>query len=213
MISERNCLLYCNEQLSHIENYEQAINDKTQMWQCHHRKETDDGKTKDDLIKENLYFFRPACELIFLTTKEHRKLHSSWNKGKTRDEIFSKDSLDRMKTKCSLASKGENNPMFGYKWSDEQRKQMSKTQKDRHFTWQDKDKIKMSTQRKGLRIWNNGHINVRSKECPGEEFVAGRLSSTKNCIANRLISLRRYNKKRIVGILHTIFCCYSNDKT
>ena len=31
--------------------------------------------TKDELIKMNMYFHRPADEFIFLTPKEHRKVH------------------------------------------------------------------------------------------------------------------------------------------
>lgn len=66
---------YCYEDISLIENYEQAVNDKTQMWDCHHRKETDEGLSKAELIKQGLYWNRPASELIFLTRAEHIRLH------------------------------------------------------------------------------------------------------------------------------------------
>lgn len=66
---------YCCEDISLIENYEQAVNDKIQIWDCHHRKETDEGLSKDELIKQGLYWNRPASELIFLTRAEHIRLH------------------------------------------------------------------------------------------------------------------------------------------
>ena len=73
---------FCCEDLSLIENYEKAINDNTQIWHCHHRLEIQDGKSVSvkELKENNLYFHRPASELIFLTEKEHSKLH---NPGKT----------------------------------------------------------------------------------------------------------------------------------
>jgi hypothetical protein len=71
------CKKYCCEDISLIENYDKALNDKTQMWHCHHKAEIlPCGRYKvNDLNKFNLYYKRPANELIFLTTKEHRKLH------------------------------------------------------------------------------------------------------------------------------------------
>ena len=54
------------------------------------------------MIKNHLYFNRPADELIFLTNIEHKSLHQ---KGKK----FSDDH----KRKIGLAIKGEKNPMYG----------------------------------------------------------------------------------------------------
>ena len=45
-----------------IENYDMAVNDKTQLWDCHHRLEiTNNGDfiSRKELIKMNLYFHRP----------------------------------------------------------------------------------------------------------------------------------------------------------
>ena len=66
-----------------IENYEKAIADTTQVWQCHHRLEThnSDGERRlvdifsAELIALGMYFDRPPEELIFLTKVEHRRLH------------------------------------------------------------------------------------------------------------------------------------------
>ena len=77
MINEYNAKKFCCEDLSLIENYELAINDTTQTWDCHHRGEIlPCGRFSiDDLKKFELYFNRPASELIFLTHSEHRRLH------------------------------------------------------------------------------------------------------------------------------------------
>lgn len=87
MIKEYNVKKYCCEDISKIENYELAINDKTQTWDCHHRGEIlPCGRFSiNDLKKFNLYWNRPANELIFLTHSEHRKLHKP-NLGKQHSE-------------------------------------------------------------------------------------------------------------------------------
>ena len=79
MINENQALKYCCEDISLIENYNQAISDQTKMWDIHHRRECDDeGKTlftHKQLKEMNLYFKRPASELIFVTRSMHRKIH------------------------------------------------------------------------------------------------------------------------------------------
>ena len=77
MINEKYAKSFCCEDLSLIENYGLAINDTTQMWECHHRGEIlPCGRfSVSDLKKFELYFNRPASELIFLTPSEHRQLH------------------------------------------------------------------------------------------------------------------------------------------
>ena len=77
MINEYYAKKFCCEDLSLIENYDKAIADTTQTWDCHHRGEIlPCGRfSRDDLKKFGLYFNRPAAELIFLTPSEHRLLH------------------------------------------------------------------------------------------------------------------------------------------
>lgn len=81
MINIKNANLFCSEDISLIENYETAAFDETQVWECHHRKETDDNMSMKQLIKMKLYYHRPASELIFLTEAEHKSLH---HKGRKR---------------------------------------------------------------------------------------------------------------------------------
>ena len=94
MINTNIAKSYCREDLSLIENYNEAANDLTQVWDCHHRLEIQNEKVvlRSDLIKQGLYYHRPAEELIFLMHSEHTKLHNTgkynhnygkpaWNKG------------------------------------------------------------------------------------------------------------------------------------
>ena len=89
---------YCrNPEL--IENYEKAISDTTQVWECHHRFEA--LFTKEELIEYNWYFdVEPNC-LIFLTPSEHNSLHHkcrpAWNKGKKLSEDYKRKMSESMK--------------------------------------------------------------------------------------------------------------------
>ena len=79
-INKKTYQAFCIEtEWESIENYEKAKNDNFKYWDCHHRLELHpDGSlryTKDSLIKLDLYFNRPAQELIFLRHDEHAKLH------------------------------------------------------------------------------------------------------------------------------------------
>lgn len=119
-----------------IENYDKAIADTTQTWECHHRLEThnSDGERRSvdlstkELIALDMYYDRPPEELIFLTKSEHRRLHGlgvgfkntphshkgmHWfNNGKkqvrayTCPEGFTRGVLEVSKLKASKASKG-----------------------------------------------------------------------------------------------------------
>lgn len=74
MISN-NVYAYCKEDICFIENYNKAIKDKTQVWDCHHRLEIDYNLSSKELKEKRLYFNRPASELLFLTHAEHAYLH------------------------------------------------------------------------------------------------------------------------------------------
>ena len=107
MINTSIAKSYCREDLSLIENYNEAANDLTQTWDCHHRLEIQNEKVvlRSDLIKQGLYYHRPAEELIFLTHSEHVTLHKSgkynhnygkdpWNKNKT--GIYSEETKQKI---------------------------------------------------------------------------------------------------------------------
>lgn len=168
MISD-NVKLYCCEDISKIENYENAVNDTHKMWHCHHRLEThnSDGKrrpvdlTVEELNALDMYFHRPASELIFLTSKEHRALH---NKN------------EETRKKISELLKGNTNGL-GHKVSEETRKKMSEMNKGKTVSEETRKKIseankgnskalghkvseeakkKMSESHKGKTTWNKG---------------------------------------------------------
>lgn len=75
MVNFEQVMKYCCEDVSLIENYENAICDNNYTWHCHHRKETDCGLTRNDLEELGLYYDRPASELVFLSPMEHVRLH------------------------------------------------------------------------------------------------------------------------------------------
>lgn len=154
MINERTIKDYCCEDISLIENYDLAINDKTQIWHCHHRGEVlPCGRfTRDDLKKFNLYYNRPANELIFLTPKEHKALHKN-NLGKIHSEETKQKISNRLKGHTAWNKgieflKGEKNGMYGKKHSDESKKKMSEACKGK--TQSDERKKKTS---EAMKLW------------------------------------------------------------
>ena len=96
MINEKKARIFCKEDISKIKNYDKAIADTTQVWHCHHMTETWWNCSKQELIDNECYYNRNACELIFLTPSEHHKLH---NKGKHLS--------DETRRKLSEANKGK----------------------------------------------------------------------------------------------------------
>jgi hypothetical protein len=104
-----------------IENYEQAINDETQIWVCHHRDEIrvlPSGmiaiRSAEELIENGRYYNCPANELIFLTASDHTKIHSNF--------IPHPKASIETKQKMSKARKGR-------KLTDEHKKNLSKALK------------------------------------------------------------------------------------
>lgn len=111
---------YCREDISLIENYEEAVNSR-ELWVCHHRLETHDKwgnpRNREDFIDTKtlralkLYYMRPASELIFMRKEEHNRLHR---------------------------------PGYGYKFTEEQRERLSKIKKGINLTNEHKSKISES---------------------------------------------------------------------
>ena len=76
MINKYAAKQYCCEDISLIENYELAIKDDVK-YVCHHRLEIELHLRQKQLKELDLYYNRPASELIFLTDIEHKKLHAA----------------------------------------------------------------------------------------------------------------------------------------
>ena len=198
--------LYCKD-FENIENYEKAKADNFKNWEVHHRLEThnSDGErrlvdiTADELKALDMYYHRPAEELIFMTIYEHSRLHM---KGKhlseeTKKKIGAaskgnKNALgyrhtDEAKNKIAEAMKGENNPFYGRHHTEETRKKLKEARKGKHLgkdnsfygkhhSEETKKRIGAANKvrMKGMRFFNNGKINIRAKECP-PGFVPGRI--------------------------------------
>ena len=108
MIDERRVSEYCYEDPSLIENYESAMNDKTQTWVCHHRVGTIMNCGKKELIAQGCYTDRPAHDLIFLTKAEHRRLHTAGKPLSAKHRANLRAALNRpeVRVKMSMKSRG-----------------------------------------------------------------------------------------------------------
>ena len=143
MISERGPKKYCSEPLENIENYQEAVNDKEHMWDCHHRAEIlpCGVYSREALKRVGMYWNRPANELIFLRADEHNRIHGSNLSTETR----------RM---MSESHKGNLH-------SSETRRKMTESRKGRHFSEETKRRIAESQPtRKNVEMTRlaDGHI-------------------------------------------------------
>lgn len=135
---------YCCEDQENIENYEKAKADNFKGWCIHHRLETHnfDGERRSVDIKHkelkalDMYYNRPANELIFMTKAEHEILHKkgkpAWNKGKKMSKEY-----------CRKNSEGHR----GRKQSEETKRKRSEALKGKYW-------------------YTNGKIEIKAKECP-----------------------------------------------
>ena len=75
----KSIICYCNEDISKIENYYEALN-SDEVYDVHHRLELDTGKyiSAEELISSGLYYNRPANELILLSHSAHATLHNNF---------------------------------------------------------------------------------------------------------------------------------------
>ena len=128
MINETQLKKYCNEDIRKIENYEKAVNDKTQTWHCHHRLEIQGQfrNSKALLKKCGMYYHVPASQLIFLTKSEHTRLHRLGRHHS--EESRKKMSIAKSGEKNPMFGKHETHPMFGTHRSEETRKKISLSQ-------------------------------------------------------------------------------------
>lgn len=147
MISKDKAKHYCKDDISLIENYQQAIEDK-EMWVVHHRLELKCPMYKpssSELIVFGLYYDRPASELIFMKSSDHRALHNKYYKAseKTKKKI-AKTMKEKWQNKeyaehMSDAHKDKKGFWEGKRMSEEHRKKLSEAHKGK-IPWNKKIK-------------------------------------------------------------------------
>lgn len=116
--SEKSLRRYC-KRYTEIENYDQAI-ESPESYVIHHKKGIELNLSKDELKKAGLYWHRDPSELIFLTKKEHRQIHTigernpSYGKGTFSGHKHSEETIQKMKS---------------HKKSEETKRKMSESRK------------------------------------------------------------------------------------
>lgn len=91
---------YCREPMEKIKGYREAVESEGR-YDCHHINEL--TFTRDELKKMNMYYNRPASELILLKASDHIRLHQ-------RHDMPSA----RYGTKASMyGRRGESHPRYG----------------------------------------------------------------------------------------------------
>jgi len=139
-----------------LETYRPIENDN--LYDAHH-----DNEVKDDNRLENLKW-----ELKGDHTRHHHKgrVHTEETRRKLREARKGRVITEESKRKISET-------LRGHLVSEETRRKLREARKDRVVTKETKRKI--SDHYKGMLYWNNGVKNTRSKVCPGEGWVRGRL--------------------------------------
>lgn len=130
---ENRIQTYCCEDIYKIENYELAKADNFKGWVCHHRLEThtSDGErrlvdiTHKELKALDMYYNRPADELILLKRNEHMSLHFKGRPSPIKGKLLSEE----WKRKLSESHKGKSSGYKGKTMSEEARKKISEANK------------------------------------------------------------------------------------
>lgn len=187
---------YCKD-YGNIENYEKALADNFKGWHCHHRLEThnSDGERRPVDIKQkelkalDMYYNRPAEELIFLPRSEHE----AFKKGRHLSE--------EARRKVSEARKGK-------RFSEEHKKKLSEAHKGQvawnkgeHLSTETRNKI--SESKKGKQVGEKHpmygkHHSLSSIQKMSEAKKGKHLSAdTKKKISETFKSLRWFNNGKI----------------
>ena len=112
-----------------IENYDKAIADTTQVWECHHRAEI--CYTRKELIEKGDYYNVPPCNLIFLSIKDHNSLQ----KGKITPNYTRKKISDSLKRIVHTEDWNEkvSKSLKGKEKTEEHKKHLSEARKGKNI--------------------------------------------------------------------------------
>ena len=179
---------FCKDDVSLIENYDKAIADNNQTWDCHHKNEIRilpsgmiELRSIAELKENNRYFNCPANELIFLTRSAHSKLHKKFPPEsllKFYASGYMKGYRHSLETKQLISEKSKT----AYKnKSDSEISEINMKISDKLTKYANTSlgKFNLSKATKGKTWYNNGVINKRCSECP-VGFVKGRLPFRKS---------------------------------
>ena len=145
MISIEKVSKFCKD-YTKIENYEEAVNDKSQVWVCHHI--LGEILTSEQLKDHDFYYDVPPCMLKFVTRAEHARIHISGKK-------FSEETRRKI-----------SESMKGIVRSEDTRKKMSESLKGR-TAWNKGKKLKPITEehaRKMHEAWKGKHHTEESRK-------------------------------------------------
>ena len=142
MINESQARKFCKD-YTLIENYEEAVNDPSQTWHCHHI--LGEILTRQQLLDHDFYYDVPPCMLKFVTRSEHHRLHGM-------------NISDDTRKKMSEAKKGHivteehrrkiSEAMKGHIVTDESRRKMAESRKGKHHTDEARRKISEAAKRR-----------------------------------------------------------------
>ena len=176
------------KEIEKVENYEKAKLDNFLGWNIHHRLETHTSEgikrlvqiTKEELIALDMYFDRPANELIYLTIPEHTSVHC---KGR----------------KCSVEHRQKTSKtLMGHKVTEETRKKISEKLMGSHLTEECKKKISLKLKGGNKTSFKKGHK-------PTPEAIAKQVESSKKQMAIKRKLFEKYKNEMTWNQFQTFY--------
>ena len=133
----------CCKDYTKIENYEEAANDTTQTWICHHI--LGEILSREQLEAHDFYYNVPSCMLKFVTWSEHTRIHGKARTG-IKNPLYGKHHAcsEETKKKISKANKGKIR-------SEEQCKNISESLKGRTLSEEHKRHIGLASKGRKLK--------------------------------------------------------------
>jgi hypothetical protein len=175
-----------------LQTYNPIENDH--LYHAHH-----ENRIRNDNRLENLEWELKADHLSEhhkgkVVSEETKRKIGEGNKGKVRSDDFKRNlSEKKVGVKRSEETRRRMSKAHkGHPITEETRRKISEAKKGRVLSEETKKKMgeakigikkseetkkKMGEAKKGMKWWNNGTKTIRSKECPGEGWIRGRIMS------------------------------------
>ena len=185
-------------------DYVKAVSEKTKMyWSKDGVKEHHSKKMKQFYSDpENRQMISDSLCQMYEEHPELRELQSERSRQRWSDANYK----ERMKKKAKetwskedLRQKVSESIKIYYSEEENKQKQVDKSKE----YWSSVEARKHQADIiKATKWWNNGHVNTRSKECPGPDFVLGRIvkdypRETRQATSNRMKGLIYWNNGQI----------------